>query len=89
MSDAIRFLESMGSDSSQSLATARDYELSVDALEVDDAQRKALLDRDHAALSQMLGGRQQLLCSIFAPDEDQEDGVPERDPDNETPEKAE
>jgi hypothetical protein len=88
MSDAIRFLESMGGDSSQALASSGDYAASVEALDIDGSQRRALLDRDHAALSEILGGRRQVLCSVFAPDE-QEDGIPEREPDHESPEEAE
>jgi hypothetical protein len=42
----------------------------VAALEVGAPQRKALLDRDQDALNELLDGRRQLKCAIFAADED-------------------
>jgi hypothetical protein len=46
-----------------------------------------LIDRDHAALSDLLGGRATLLCSVFAPDEEEEK---EGDvPDGEVPDELE
>ena len=82
MSDAIRFLESMGSDSSLSRLSAEEYAATVAYLDVEPSQQRALIDRDHAALSDLLGGRQTLLCSVFAPDEEEEereDDLPDGD----------
>lgn len=62
MSKVIRFLESMGSQP----ISAADYVATVDALEVDAPQRQALLERDHAALSDLLGGRKEMRCLIFS-----------------------
>lgn len=54
MSNAIRFLEAMGS---RPVLSAVEYTATIEALDVDGAQRQALLDRDHAALNDLLGGR--------------------------------
>lgn len=46
-----------------------EYEAAVAGLDVDDAQRQALLDRDHTALSDLLGGREKMLCVVWPADE--------------------
>ena len=66
MSNVIRFLEAMGSKQ----VSAAEYAATIAALEVGAPQRKALLDRDQDALIQLLDGRRQLKCAIFAADED-------------------
>ena len=66
MSNIIRFLETMGSKP----ISPADYAATVAALDVGAPQRKALLDRDQDALSELLDGRRQLRCAIFAADED-------------------
>lgn len=66
MSNIIRFLETMGSKP----ISPADYAATVAALEVGAPQRKALLDRDQHALNELLDGRRQLKCAIFAADED-------------------
>jgi hypothetical protein len=66
MSNIIRFLETMG----RKPISPADYAATVAALEVDAPQRKALLDRDQDALNELLDGRRQLKCAIFAADED-------------------
>jgi hypothetical protein len=66
MSNIIRFLETMG----RKPISPDDYAATVAALEVDAPQRKALLDRDQDALNELLDGRRQLKCAIFAADED-------------------
>lgn len=66
MSNIIRFLETMGSKP----ISPADYAATVAALDVGAPQRKALLDRDQDALNELLDGRRQLRCAIFAADED-------------------
>ena len=66
MSNIIRFLETMG----RKPISPADYAATVAALEVGASQRKALLDRDEDALNELLDGRRQLRCAIFAADED-------------------
>jgi len=68
MSNVIRFLETMGSTP----MSASEYAASVAALgrHVDPEQRRALLDRDHAALNDLLSGRATMRCAVFAGDDD-------------------
>ncbi len=68
MSNVIRFLESMGTQQ----LSAVDYAASVAALEVDSLQKQALLNRDQAALSDLLGGRSNVFFGIFAAEEEEE-----------------
>ena len=65
MSNAIQFLEAMGG---QARLSASDYTTAIAALDVDGKQRQALLARNHAALSELLGGRAQMRCYIATPD---------------------
>ena len=66
MSNVIRFLETMG----RKPISPADYAATVASLEMGAPQRKALLDRDQDALNELLDGRRQLRCAIFAADED-------------------
>jgi hypothetical protein len=66
MSNVIRFLETMG----RKPISPADFAATVAALEIEAPQRKALLDRDQGALNELLDGRRQLRCAIFAADED-------------------
>ena len=86
MSQIIQFLESAGRESSLSPVA---YATAVAALEIPDAQRQALLERDPTALNALMEGRPRLICLINAPLEDDEhdanpddrdgDGVPDED----------
>ena len=86
MSNVIQFLEAAGRNAMLSPA---DYAAAVAALDVDVAQREALLDRDHAGLNRLLDGRVQMMFMVNVPDNDDEeeyvpddadgDGVPDRD----------
>lgn len=86
MANAIRFLESIGHSSlSEAQIAAR-----IALLDIDEEQRKALIERDQDALSRLLGGRERLFSSIFAPDEEQSpQPLREEEPDEEDPEEAE
>jgi hypothetical protein len=82
MSNVIRFLESMGSDPSLARLSATDYANVVAALDVDEAQRQALHDRNATALNDLLGGRHKMYCAQFPGKEDQpakRDDEPEED----------
>lgn len=79
MSNVIRFLETLGSNPAR-LSTA-EYAAAVAALEVDDTERQALMDRDQAALNDLLGGREKMLCLVWPSDEP----VKEDDQDGEQP----
>lgn len=71
MSNTIRFLESLGA--SASMQAAANYAAAVAALDVEPAQRAALLDRDVASLATLLDARPAMFCMILAPDEGKED----------------
>lgn len=66
MSNAIRFLETVGGKH----LTPAEYAASVASLSVGQEQKQALMDRDPYALANLLDGRKQLRCAIFASEED-------------------
>lgn len=82
MSNVIRFLESMGSSPVLANLTAEQYTAAVAALDVDQGQKQALLDHDHAALNRLLGGREKMYCSQYPARED-EPLSPQREPEPE------
>ena len=90
MSQVLQFLESLGRDGHPAHLVGREFEAMVSSLDIDDAQRQALLDRDAAGLGNLLSARPVMLCSIFPADEPQREDVdtPEDRPD-ETPEDEE
>ena len=82
MSNVIQFLEALG----QNPAPA-DYAAAVAALDIDEAQRQALLDCDHAALNDLLGGRGKVYC-LVVPAEEEEPLDDEKDPGDAEPESS-
>jgi hypothetical protein len=66
MSNVIRFLETAG----RKPLSPAEYAASVAALDVAADQKKALLDGNQHALNELLDGRKQLRCAIFASEED-------------------
>lgn len=75
MSNVIAFLEKMGNNAALANQAPQDYAATVDALGLDDAPRKALLDRDASALNGLLGGRLEMMCFLFPADgEEKKDG---------------
>lgn len=69
MSNMVQFLETLGSNPALTKLSAAEFEAMVANLDVDDAQRQALVARDGAALNDMLGGRERMLCVIWPADE--------------------
>lgn len=63
MSNVIQFLAAMGG--SPANLSAAEYWANVSALDVDAAQRQALMDRDQCALSGLLGGRAEMRCLVW------------------------
>lgn len=57
MSNAIQFLEAMGSNAAMSRLSAGDYAAVIAGLDADGSQQRALLERDPIALNGLLGGR--------------------------------
>jgi hypothetical protein len=66
VNSAIRFLEQAG----RTPMSPAQYTANVSSLDLDKAQRCALLDRDSQKLNLLLGGRTQVLFAILAPDEE-------------------
>lgn len=64
MSKVIAFLESVGRES----VPAAEYDAKVDRLGLDAASTRALLARDAEGLSGLLGGRDNMRCSIRPPE---------------------
>lgn len=91
MSNVIQFLEALSSSSSSVNLSAAEYAASVAALDVDEQQRNALLNRDESALSDLLGGRSKLMCIVFPPDGDEQKDDDQRDeePAKESPPESE
>jgi hypothetical protein len=71
MSNVIQFLESLGSNPAKAHFATAAYAAAVASLDVGDAQRQALLDRDHSALNDLLGGREKMMCMVWLPAEDE------------------
>ena len=67
MSNVVQFIERLGRDP-KGLSIA-DYTASVAALDIDEEQRRALLERDQDALSALLGGREKMMCVVWPADE--------------------
>ena len=86
MSTVLKFLEVMGQTSSTASMSDSEYASAVARLDVDAAQRKALLARDHTALNDLLGGRATMFFGLVPAENDE----PQRDDDGEgeTPEQS-
>ena len=69
MSIAIQFLETLGRGPAL-FGKHLGYFDAVDSLDVESAQRHALLSRNHDALSGLLGGRTKMMMQVWAPAED-------------------
>lgn len=74
MSNAIRFLEALGSQPADGSAPAG-YEAAVAACELDEPERRALRGRDAAALARLLEGRETMICAVCTPDDESEHQV--------------
>lgn len=70
MSNAIQFLESLGSNAASSRLSAAEYTATVASLDIDAAQQQALLDRDEVRLNVLLGGLDSARCVIFTTDQE-------------------
>jgi len=81
MSNAIRFLESMGSDARLAQLSPVAYAELVAQLDLDADARDALLQRDASQLSRRLGGRTKVLFALLPADDDQAgEQQPEQEP---------
>jgi len=68
MSNVIAFLESLGKNAALAGQSPEAYAAAVEALELDDAARFALLARDAGGLNGLLGGRIKMMCLLFPAD---------------------
>lgn len=83
MSNVIQFLESMGKNAALSDMSPEQYITAVKALAVDDVAQHALLNRDHAAINDFLGGRLKMMMALVpAEDDDQGEGKDKDDDKN-------
>jgi hypothetical protein len=49
---------------------ASHYVATIDSFVLDRAERKAMLDRDHATLNELMGGTKKMVFAIMAADEE-------------------
>jgi hypothetical protein len=82
--DTIKFLEALGSHPMSN----EEFAAAVTDLDVDATQRNALLDRDPAALADLLGGRSDMFFGILAPQEEPLDDEPAEERPEDSPEEA-
>lgn len=66
MSNVIRALETLG----RTPMGANHYAATIATFALDQEERKAMLDRDHAALNELLGGNKKMVFAIMAADEE-------------------
>lgn len=74
MSNVIQFLESMGKNAALGNMSPEQYTAAVKALGVDDVAEHALLNRDHAALNDSLGGRVKMMMMLVPAEDDEGEG---------------
>ncbi len=72
MSNALRFLEDMGSNPAIGRMSPSAYAAAVAKLDIDAALRQALVARDHDSLNDLLGGRGKMMCMIWQPEQEPE-----------------
>ena len=66
MSNVIQFLEAMG----RAPLSSAEYSASVAALDVEANQQRALIDRDPAALNELMSGPKKMVFAVMAADEE-------------------
>jgi len=81
MSNAIQFLEAMGSNAALGRLSAAGYAAAVAQLDADEAQQQALLDRNHVALNDLLDGRPKMVFFVNTPSPDDHEAIPDDDKD--------
>lgn len=84
MSKVIEFLEALGRGAVP-VANEGDYVAAVEALDVDDQVRHALLARDAGSLAQLLGARPQMICALMPADDDDQRKDDDGDEDSDSP----
>jgi hypothetical protein len=87
MSNVIAFLESIGRDPALKPGEEA-FTAAVQASGLDDQAQAALLARDGGTLSELLGGRTKMLCSLFPADEDDKRDEEQPDEDDQPDDKS-
>lgn len=77
MSDAIRFLDALGC-APVSVVQSSAFAHMLDAAELDDGERDALVARDASALAALLQARPAMFCLVATPED--EPGLDENEP---------
>lgn len=85
MSNAIRFLETLGQNPALSRLPADQLQVLIDGLDVDADQRNALRHADVDALNELVGGRAKMMCLIIAPNDEPQEGDAPVSPDSDAP----
>lgn len=70
MSNAIRFLETLGQNPALSRLSPDQLTAMMDSLELEPAQREAMLQGDLSALGQLVGARAEMIGLIWEPGTD-------------------
>ncbi|MBW8312680.1 MAG: hypothetical protein K0M64_11690 [Rhizobium sp.] len=84
MSNVIAFLEALGREASP-IESEVEYIASVEALDVDDQVRHALLARDAGKLGELLGARPRMVCALMPADDDERKDDDGDDDDKDSP----
>ncbi|GAB3746020.1 hypothetical protein [Lysobacter olei] len=77
MSKVVQFLEVLGAGPGG--LTDSQYLAAVDAANLDNNSRSALVRRDRESLNELLGGRAQVIAYVFTPEEEPDGDAPMRD----------
>lgn len=89
MSSAIQFLETLGANPASSAWDADAYAQALAAVDIGQAQHRALAGRDAEALSKLLDGRMGMLCMVATPDGGETQDEPDKsDEDGSEPDDA-
>jgi hypothetical protein len=89
MSNAIQFLEALGANPASSSWDADAYAQALAAVDIDEAQHRALTGRDTEALAKLLDGRVHMLCMVATPDGGETQDEPDKsDEDGSEPDDA-
>ncbi len=67
MSNAIRFLETLGQNPALSRLSSEQLQAMIDSLALEPAQREAVMKGDFSVLSQLMGGRTEMVGLIWEP----------------------
>jgi hypothetical protein len=70
MTSVIAFLDLLGKNPALAHASNEEFTAAVDALDLGEPARQALLARDAAGLNELLGGRSKMICALFPVEDD-------------------